>query len=107
IHLSLEGTLAELHFNDHKRGLNEKRLEKDISREMEKRIQKSIKLVQKKYKVDVLELGEVYKRHNYKEWKKISKNWDQGKNYFSDAEITVHVHPTIEHSGSALPKRVK
>ncbi|PER73589.1 Ger(x)C family spore germination protein [Bacillus cereus] len=107
IHLSLEGTLAELHFSNHKKFLNEKRLEKDISREMEKRIQSSIKLVQKKYKVDVLELGEVYKRHNYKEWKKISKNWDQGENYFSDAEITVHVHPTIQHSGSALPKRVK
>ena len=74
---------------------------------MEKRIQKSIKLVQKKYKVDVLALGEVYKRHNYKEWKKIDKNWDQGEKYFSNAEITVHVHPTIAHSGSALPKRVK
>ncbi|MGQ0441791.1 Ger(x)C family spore germination C-terminal domain-containing protein, partial [Bacillus sp. B-TM1] len=24
-----------------------------------------------------------------------------------DAEVTVHVHPTIEHAGSALPKRVK
>lgn len=107
IHLSMDGTLAELHFSDHIKVLNEKRLEKDISEEMERRIQKSIKLVQKKYKVDVLELGEVYKRHNYKEWKKISKNWDQGENYFSNAEITVHVHPTIEHSGSALPKRVK
>ncbi|OPD56018.1 spore gernimation protein GerLC [Bacillus anthracis] len=106
VHLSLEGTLAELHFSNHKKVLDEKRLEKDISDEMEKRIKKSITLVQKKYKVDVLELGEVYKRHNYKEWKKISKNWDQGKNYFSDAEINVHVDPTIEHSGSALPKRV-
>ena len=67
----------------------------------------SFKKKKKKYKVDVLELGEVYKRHNYKEWTKISKNWDQGENYFSNAEITVHVHPTIEHSGSALPKRVK
>ncbi|WP_242214456.1 Ger(x)C family spore germination protein [Bacillus cereus group sp. BfR-BA-01383] len=107
IHLSLEGTLAELHFSDHKQVMSEKKLREDISKEMEKRIQKSIKLVQKKYKVDVLALGEVYKRHNYKEWKKISKNWDQGENYFSNAEITVHVHPTIEHSGSALPKRVK
>ncbi|KAA0744785.1 Ger(x)C family spore germination protein, partial [Bacillus sp. BF2-3] len=107
IHLFLEGTLAELHFNDHKQNMNEKRLTRDISKEMEERIQKSIKLVQKKYKVDVLALGEVYKRHNYKEWKKISKNWDQGKNYFSNAEITVHVHPTIEHSGSSLPNRVK
>ncbi|EDX65696.1 MULTISPECIES: Ger(x)C family spore germination protein [Bacillus] len=106
VHLSLEGTLAELHFSNHKKVLDEKRLEKNISDEMEKRIKKSITLVQKKYKVDVLELGEVYKRHNYKEWEKISKNWDQGKNYFSDAEINVHVDPTIEHSGSALPKRV-
>ncbi|EEL31049.1 Spore germination protein [Bacillus cereus Rock3-28] len=54
-----------------------------------------------------MELGEVYKRHNYKEWKKISKDWDQGKNYFSDAQVNVHVHSIIEHSGSALPKKVK
>lgn len=107
VHLSLEGTLAELHFSNHKQLINEKNLEKEISKEIKKHIQKSIKLIQKKYKVDVLELGEVYKRHNYKEWKKISKNWDQGKNYFSDAQVNVHVHSIIEHSGSSLPKRVK
>ncbi|MDG2784288.1 Ger(x)C family spore germination protein [Vibrio parahaemolyticus] len=107
IHLFLEGALAELHFSDHKKFMNEKRLTKDISKEVEQRIQKSIKLVQKKYKVDVLALGEVYKRHNYKKWKKIRKNWDQGENYFSDAQINVHVHSIIEHSGSALPKKVK
>ncbi|MGN4543726.1 Ger(x)C family spore germination C-terminal domain-containing protein [Bacillus cereus group sp. MYBK95-2] len=67
IHLFLEGTLAELHFSDYKQVMDEKRLTKDISKEMEQRIQKSIKLVQKKYKVDVLALGEVYKRNNYKE----------------------------------------
>lgn len=47
IHLSLEGTLAELHFSDHKQVMSEKKLREDISKEMEKRIQKSIKLVQK------------------------------------------------------------
>ncbi len=57
--------------------------------------------------MDVLALGEVYKRNNYKEWKKISKNWDQGENYFSNADINVYVHPVIELSGSTLPKRVK
>ncbi|MBU5222761.1 Ger(x)C family spore germination C-terminal domain-containing protein, partial [Vibrio cholerae] len=61
IHLFLEGALAELHFSDHKKFMNEKRLTKDISKEVEQRIQKSIKLVKKKYKVDVLALGEVYK----------------------------------------------
>lgn len=47
VHLSLEGTLAELHFSNHKKVLDEKRLEKNISDEMEKRIKKSITLVQK------------------------------------------------------------
>ena len=107
IHLSTEGTLAELHFSEPKQVMNEKLLRKELSKELKNRIEKSIQLLQKKYKVDVLGLGEVYKRHNYKEWKKISKNWDQGENYFSDVEITVHVHPTIEHSGSSLPKKVK
>ncbi len=57
--------------------------------------------------VDILVLKEVYKRHNYKEQKKIGKHWDQGEHYFSNVEIAVHVHSTIEHSGSALPNRVE
>lgn len=81
--------------------------EKERMMEMEKCIQKSIQLVQKKYKVDALALGEVYKRHNYKEWKKIRTHWDQGEIYFSNVDISVHVHPSIEHFGSALPNRVK
>lgn len=107
VHVSLEGILAEVHVRDQKQVMNEQRVKREIAKEMEKCIQKSIQLVQKKYKVDVLELGEVYKRHNYKEWKKISTNWDQGENYFSNVDITVHVHPTIEHSGSTLPNQVK
>ena len=39
IHLFLEGTLAELHFSDHKQVMNDKRLTKDVSKEMEQRIQ--------------------------------------------------------------------
>ncbi|WP_144518322.1 Ger(x)C family spore germination protein [Bacillus thuringiensis] len=107
VHVSLEGILAEVHVRDQKQVMNEQRVKREIAKEMEKRIQKSIQLVQKKYKVDILALGEVYKRHNYKEWKKISTHWDQGENYFSNVDITVHVHPTIEHSGSALPNQVK
>ncbi|WP_141444500.1 Ger(x)C family spore germination protein [Bacillus cereus] len=107
IHISLEGIVAEVHVSDQKQMMNEQRVKKEIAKEIEKRIQKSIQLVQTKYKVDILELGEVYKRHNYTEWKKISTHWDQGENYFSNVDITVHVHPTIEHSGSALPNRVK
>ena len=94
-----------MHFNEPKQVMNENVLKKELSKEMKKRIEKSIQLVQK-YKVDVLELGEVYKRHNYKEWRKSVRIGIKAE-YFSNAEITVYVHPTIEHSGSALPKKVK
>lgn len=47
IHLSTEGILAELHFNEPKQVMNEKFLKKEISKEMKKRIEKSIQLVQK------------------------------------------------------------
>ncbi|AFQ14962.1 spore germination protein LC [Bacillus thuringiensis HD-771] len=36
-----------MHFSDYKQVMDEKRLTKNISKEMEQRIQKSIKLVQK------------------------------------------------------------
>ncbi|HDW3057661.1 TPA: Ger(x)C family spore germination protein [Bacillus cereus] len=107
VHISLEGVLAELHVSDQKKIMNEKCVKKEIATEMGNNIKKTVRLVQKKYKVDVLEFGEQYKRHNYKEWKKISKHWDQGENYFSNVEIAVHIHPTIEHSGSALPNQVE
>ena len=57
IHLSTEGILAELHFNEPKQVMNEKLLKKEISKEMKKRIENLYSLF-KKYKVDVLELGE-------------------------------------------------
>ena len=47
IYLSTEGTLAELHFNEPKQVMNENLLAKEISKEMKKRIEKSIRLVQK------------------------------------------------------------
>ncbi|MEC2559969.1 spore germination protein, partial [Bacillus cereus] len=36
-----------------------------------------------------------------------SNNCYQCENYFITADINVYVHLVIEHSGSALPKRVK
>lgn len=59
----------------------------------------------KDWKVDVLGVGEYYKRKNYKQWIKVKKNWDQGQNYFSTSNIIVRVHPSVEHTGSVLPIR--
>ncbi|WP_459503818.1 Ger(x)C family spore germination protein [Bacillus sp. C1] len=107
IDLFIEGTLAELHFSEKNQVMGEKKLKQFIAKEMEKHIQKTVKMIQKEYKVDVLELGEIYKRRDYKAWSKVNKNWDQGENYFSKCEVVVHVHPAIDHSGSSLPKKVQ
>lgn len=105
IDVYLDGTLAEVYLRKENKAMSSEEISKYLASEMEKQIQKTIKVVQKDLKVDALGLGEYYKRQNYKQWIKIKKNWDQGKNYFSTSNIIVRVHPSIEHTGSVLPVR--
>ncbi|MBO1579807.1 Ger(x)C family spore germination protein [Bacillus sp. XF8] len=99
-----EGVLAEVYLGGDGKAWSEKQMKTYISKEMESIAMRTIKKMQKDFKTDVLELGDYYKRHNYKEWKKIEKNWDRGKNYFAQSDIVVRVHPVVEHSGSLVPK---
>lgn len=99
-----EGVLAEVYSGGSGKVWSEKQMNTYISKEMESVVMRTVKKMQKDFKTDVLELGDYYKRHNYKEWKKIEKNWDHGKNYFTKSDIVVRVHPVIEHSGSLVPK---
>ncbi|MGG2067133.1 Ger(x)C family spore germination protein [Bacillus sp. S14(2024)] len=105
IDVYLDGTLAEVYLREDNKVMSPKETSKYLASEMEKEIQKTIKVVQKDLKVDAFGLGEYYKRQNYKQWIKIKKNWDQGQNYFSTSNIIVRVHPSIEHTGSMLPVR--
>ncbi|CAG9613104.1 Spore germination protein A3 [Bacillus rhizoplanae] len=105
IDVYLDGTLAEVYLRKDTKAMSSEEISKYLASEMEKQIQKTIKVVQKDLKVDVFGLGEYYKRQNYKQWIKIKKNWDQGQNYFSTSNVIVRVHPSIEHTGSVLPVR--
>ncbi|WP_020061542.1 Ger(x)C family spore germination protein [Bacillus sp. 123MFChir2] len=105
IDVYLAGTLAEVYLRKDHKAMNDKEISKYLAKEIEKQLQKTVKVAQKDLKVDVLGIGEYYKRKNYKQWIKVKKNWDQGQNYFSTSDITVRVHPNIEHTGSVLPIR--
>ncbi|MEH6891454.1 Ger(x)C family spore germination protein [Bacillus sp. JJ864] len=105
IDVYLAGTLAEVYLRKDNKAMSDKEMSKYLAKEMEKQLQKTVKVAQKDLKVDVLGIGEYYKRKNYKKWIKVKKNWDQGQNYFSTSNITVRVHPSIEHTGSVLPIR--
>ncbi|SDZ33607.1 Ger(x)C family spore germination protein [Bacillus sp. 166amftsu] len=99
-----EGVLAEVQLGGDGKAWSDKQMKTSISKEMESIVMGTIKTVQKSFETDVLGLGDYYKRHNYKEWKKIEKNWDEGENYFTKSNIVVRVHPVVEHSGSLMPK---
>ncbi|SCL85068.1 Spore germination protein GerLC [Bacillus cytotoxicus] len=99
-----EGVLGEVYLGEDAKVWSEKRMNSYIAKEMERIVRRTIKKLQKEYKTDVLELGDYYKRHNYKKWKEVEKNWDYGENYFMKTDITVRVHPVVEHSGSLVPK---
>ncbi|MEH7461327.1 Ger(x)C family spore germination protein [Bacillus thuringiensis] len=105
IDVYLAGTLAEVYLRKDNKAMSDKEISKYLAKEMEKQLQKTVKVVQKDLKVDVLRVGEYYKHKNYKQWIKVKKNWDQGQNYFSNSHIIVRVHPSIEHTGSVLPIR--
>ncbi|AWC34832.1 Ger(x)C family spore germination protein [Bacillus cytotoxicus] len=99
-----KGVLGEVYLGEDAKAWSEKRINSYITKEMERIVGRTIKKVQKEYKTDVLGLGDYYKRHNYKKWKKVEKNWDYGENYFMKTDIAVRVHPVVEHSGSLVPK---
>lgn len=99
-----EGILAEVYLGGDGKMWSETKMNTYISKEMERIAMRAINKLQKDYKTDVLELGEYYKRHNYKEWKKIEKNWEEGEKYFTKSKVVVRVHPVVEHSGSLVPQ---
>ncbi|WP_307838699.1 Ger(x)C family spore germination C-terminal domain-containing protein [Bacillus thuringiensis] len=49
-------------------------------------------------------MGDKYQRQNFKKWKEIKNDWENGKQYFSTCHIRIHVQPHITQSGSTLPK---
>ena len=66
--------------------------EKEIKRNLEATIEK----LQQVYKADIFGFGEVLYRQDYKNFKRIEKNWDE---YFKDALVNVDVDIKLRRSG--------
>jgi spore germination protein KC len=65
-------------------------------KEIEKNLQATIKKLQQEYKADIFGFGEMLYRQDYKNFKRIEKNWDQ---YFTDAIVTVDVKVQLRRTG--------
>ncbi|HHT7228586.1 TPA: Ger(x)C family spore germination protein [Bacillus cereus] len=103
IYVKLDGKIAEMHSSlAHQYPM--KQLQQVLANEMKKQLQTTTKRLQTQYKLDVFGIGDKYQRQNFKKWKEIKNDWENGKQYFSTCHIRIHVQPHITQSGSTLPK---
>jgi spore germination protein KC len=75
-------------------------IEKAFETEIEKQVEKTIKVVQKKYGADIFGFGSTIYGHNPKEWKRLREKWDK---VFPDAEVSVSTDFNIRMTGMAGP----
>ncbi|MBG9611656.1 Ger(x)C family spore germination protein [Bacillus cereus] len=101
--VTVDGKFSEIHPSLY-RHFSVEQLNNLLAKEMTEQLQSTIQRIQQQYKLDVLGVGDVYQRQDYKKWKKIEKNWEHGKQYFTTCQIRIHVKPNITQSGSTLPK---
>lgn len=103
IYVKLDGKIAEMHSSlAHQHSM--KQLQQVLANEMNKQLQMTTKRLQTQYKLDVIGIGDKYQRQNFKKWKEIENDWENGKQYFSTCHIRIHVQPQITQSGSTLQK---
>lgn len=69
-----------------------KRLEMLLEKELASDIRRTVEIIQKKHKVDILELGKVFNNRYPAEWKKLAPNWDTT---FPQVQVNIHVDARI------------
>ncbi|WP_152657917.1 Ger(x)C family spore germination protein [Oceanobacillus sp. CFH 90083] len=79
---------------------NMEELKKKLRLEAEKVMMKTIRKLRDEYRVDILELHEFLFRKHPEIWKQVENDWDSGKNYFSNVDITLNVDVTIREPGN-------
>ncbi len=98
VRLKMEGDVIESTFPaDFSKQSTVRKLQDRVAKEYEKRAQKMIEKVQKKYKSDVLGFGRQLKAFHYDIWKDI--DWDKD---FSEAQINVVYDVKLRRTGMEM-----
>lgn len=82
---------------------NRKIFEQKFSGKVQKRVQKTIEMVQADYGVDVFGFGEVVHRKYPEQWKALKENWDE---IFSKSKIIVEADIKINQIGKDGPSLI-
>ncbi|WP_071459633.1 Ger(x)C family spore germination protein [Bacillus massilinigeriensis] len=102
INIAAQGRLSENWFLSH-RPINQvlTQSEKEIKKSMEQRLTQALKMTQKKYKADVIGLGERLRIKYPRTWEKVKSNWDST---FANVPVTYSVEVNITDYGYNDPK---
>ena len=73
-----------------------KRMENAIEKVFKEEIDRTLDMLQKKYKADALQIGEYIYKFHPNIWKEVYKDWDE---VFSEMEIDVDVKVHIRGKG--------
>jgi spore germination protein KC len=65
-------------------------------KEIKKNLEETIKKLQKDYEADIFGFGELVHRQDYKNFKRIEKQWDD---YFKDAIVNIDVNVNLRRTG--------
>jgi Ger(x)C family germination protein len=99
ISIRMQCNIAEIDHNIRRMDENDFiQIEKAISDIVEKQAKATVEKVQKQYEADVLGFEDRLKKHHYKEWKRISKNWDE---LFAQVPVSIKVSTKVERSGAS------
>jgi spore germination protein KC len=72
-------------------------LEQRARKESLRILNRTIDVVQTKYKVDIFGFGNIIHRSDPKAWKSLKKDWDK---HFAEASIDINVYIKIKHTGT-------
>lgn len=97
--IEIEGALQEYIIRDHIAGDDLKiikEMEEALNGEVKKEIDRTLEVIQKKYKADAIGVGEYISNFHPKLWKQIEKDWEE---IFSQMEIDVNIDTKIRRRG--------
>ncbi|RTE08934.1 Ger(x)C family spore germination protein [Paenibacillus whitsoniae] len=100
VSIKAEGSLNK---SSHEFDLTDEKIVNLLEQEVEHRVEQvslnTISVLQKKYKKDVVGLGEYLNQNHYRQWKTMEKDWNDGDHLFSTMDIEVHVQVAIRRIG--------
>lgn len=102
VNISIKGTSTILEVNcklDLENPETTKKISNDIKEELNKIIEESTYLVQKKYKTDIFGYGKIIHKKYPQKWKIIKNNWDE---IFENLKIETNIEISIQDQGALI-----